>query len=384
MHTKGLSGRSCRALLVISIALIAAPRQLAAQTRQPARAAPATMQTFEGESLLGSAHANAGRLSAQAMNGFGNGWSADSQLLWSGASKGAVLDIGVNVTAPAVYAIELYFTRAPDYAQIGFAIDGNTSSATLDSYAPRVAPPAPYQAGTFALTAGPHTLSLMINGKHGQSSGYLVGLDQIKLYPTAPLSTESERDARAVPSGRASSPAAVTARNTPIGTSPRSPVEALPRGSPALSASRAPPGSRSPPGSPAQSSSTPGGDCASSCLGSVSTVYRKTEQGQCSAWFRVPCDPYGCEENTGMCRSTCANDTDCGEGSSCSTTTGLCSAAAPRCTTAYAVMSPNRQVESCEPYKCRAGACRESCTKSNDCAKGYACNAYGRCTVGGK
>lgn len=342
--------------LTVLCALAAAmlPAGLYGQGRQGGPAA--RLQTIEAEALVASARGATG-LSAQGMSGFGDGWSGGAQLLWNGGRPGAVVDLAFAVEQPAVYALEMYFTHAPDYAQITFAVDQQASRAFLDTYAPRVAPPTPYQAGSFALTAGTHTLSIQVDGKHAQSSGYLVGLDRIRLYPTAAL---AEAEGRAGPAAARGDPAVVAeARNPAVG-------------GPA-------------PGAPAGTASAPGGgqgaECASSCLGNVSTVSQANAQGQCQAWFRVPCDPYGCDAKSGMCRNACASDAQCGQGSKCNTNTGMCTSAPPACADAVTVKSANGQSESCLPYKCRAGACRESCDGSSDCASGHSCNVYGRCVT---
>lgn len=320
------------------------PHQVVAQDRQAASAA--RMQSIEGEAMASSSSGVRG-VSVQEMSGFGDGWSGGSQLLWTGGFSGAVLDLTFDVAQPASYAIELYFTRAPDYAQVAFSIDRQASTSLLDLYGPRVAPPVPYQAGTFSLAAGRHSLSLKIDGKHSQSRGFLVGLDRIRLYPTGSLTTDA-RAAAAVPVATAR--AAAPARGVQPG------VRSAPAGA-----------------------GGDGGSCASSCLGSVSTVYRESAPGQCLAWFRVPCDPYGCDDTSGMCRQSCANDTQCGQGAKCNTSTGMCTAAPPACIDASTVRLANGQTESCSPYECRAGSCRETCESSNDCASGFGCNSYGRC-----
>ncbi len=343
-----------RPLLWLALVVLL-PTDLAAQGRQAAPAA--RLQVIEAEALVGSVRGMRG-VGAQRMEDFGNGWSSGAQLLWSGAAPGAVLDISFDVDQPAVYAAELYFTRAPDYAQIGFAIDHQESRTILDTYGPRVAPPTPYQAGSFPLAAGTHTLSLKVNGKHAQSGGYLVGLDQIRLYPTAALAVTERQDA---PGATRAAP--VLAADT------RSPAPAVRAAAPLAGAT----------GAARATGSEQGGDCPSACMGSVSTVYRKNAEGQCLAWFRVPCDPYECDAKSGMCRYSCASDEQCGQGSKCDTNTGMCTSAPAACVDAVTVRSANGQTHSCLPYKCRAGVCRESCESSNDCKNGYSCNVYGRC-----
>lgn len=345
-----VSARRVRSATLLLVLLVIVPHLAAAQSRQ---AAAAKMQSIEGEEMASSSSGIRG-VSVQGMSAFGDGWSGGSQLLWTGGASGAAIDLDFDVAQPAAYAVELYFTRAPDYGQIAFAIDGQASTALLDLYGPRLAPPVPYQAGTFPLAAGRHRLHLRIEGKHEQSGGYQVGLDRIRLYPTGDLAPDARRgqasDVRAV----AVAPDTVDRRATAV-------RDARPASAGAAAAA------------------APGGSCASSCLGSVSTVYRESAPGECIAWFRVPCDPYGCDGTSGLCRQSCANDTECGQGSKCSTNTGMCSSAPPVCIDSTTVRSANDQTESCIPYECRAGACRETCETSNDCSSGFGCNTYGRC-----
>lgn len=304
----------------------------------------AQMFAIEGEALIAKAKANAGRVAAQPMSQFGKGWSGDAHLLWTGGATGAVLDLVVDVPASAMYAVELYFTRAPDYAQIAIEIDGKSSPATFSGYAPRVAPPAPLQAGKFPLQAGARKLSLKITGKVAQSTGYLVGLDQVKFYPAGDLGPQAQ--AQRVPA--------------PV-PAPRAPA-----------AQQAPP----PGGTGGQSTplaKQPGADCDTTCIGDVSSVFRKTESGQCKLWFRVPCNPYGCESAAGVCREGCTSEADCAQGSVCDTTTGQCAPMSTACLDAHTVRNANRQTQSCLPYLCVAGACKSHCDDLKDCGPGFSC-----------
>ena len=83
---------------------------------------------------------------------------------------------------------------------LAIEIDGKSSPAMFSGYAPRVAPPAPTQAGKFPLQAGARKLSLKINGKVAQSTGYLVGLDQVKFYPAGALGPQAQAQKAPVPS----------------------------------------------------------------------------------------------------------------------------------------------------------------------------------------
>lgn len=153
----------------------------------PARIA--TLLEIEAESLVasGAIEVSGGQAVAQPMTGFGDGWSGGAQLFWTGGTVGAVLDILIDVPAASKYAVEIYMTRAPDYGRLQLEVDGKASSVPFDGIAPQVFPSGPIQVGTFPLQAGNRRVSLMITGKHPQSTGYYVGIDKVRLYPAGPI-----------------------------------------------------------------------------------------------------------------------------------------------------------------------------------------------------
>lgn len=158
------------------------------EERRPPLASP-TLLEFEAESLLvaGTAQVRGGSIAAQSMREFGDGWSGGQQVLLRSGGTGAALDLIFEVPAGAMYAIELYLTRAPDYGQLRFEIDGRETDMTFDGAAPKVMPAGPYQLGRFALPPGSHRLTIKVAGKHEQSRGYLAGIDKLRLYPAGPI-----------------------------------------------------------------------------------------------------------------------------------------------------------------------------------------------------
>jgi hypothetical protein len=153
-------------------------------------AAPATAAdyAFEGEALVkaGKTMVNGGKVQVQPMSRFGKGWSGDAQLFWSGGATGAVIDLLIDVRESGRYNVELHLTRAPDYARLKAEVEGQASAVTPDPYAPSVLPPAPWQLGTFTLRSGTRKVSLMIIGRHPQSTGYYVGIDRVRLVSASP------------------------------------------------------------------------------------------------------------------------------------------------------------------------------------------------------
>ena len=136
------------------------------------RVVPATMFTVEGEDLVkaGKIQTNAGKVVVQPMAGFGPGWSGGAQLFWSGGAVGATLDLTIDVPASATYAVELYMTRAPDYADFIMEINGKPSALKFSAYTQSVMAPNPMQVGNFPLQAGLRKLSLLIVGKYPQGT----------------------------------------------------------------------------------------------------------------------------------------------------------------------------------------------------------------------
>ena len=137
----------------------------------------------EAEALVaaGRVQARGGQAVAQAMAGFGPGWSGGAQLFWAGGAVGATLDLIVDVPQAATWSVEVLLTQAPDYGQLQAAVDGNRATARFDGYSPRVSGPVAVTLGTFALPPGPHRVSLMIVGRNRASTGFLAGVDRVRL-----------------------------------------------------------------------------------------------------------------------------------------------------------------------------------------------------------
>jgi hypothetical protein len=148
---------------------------------------PATAVAFEAEQLFqqGKAKGNGGTLAVQPMQNFGNGWGNNAQLFWSGGAPGAILDLSLNVPASAKYRVELFMTRAPDYGDLLLQVEGNTASASFSGFASAVVRSNAIDVGTFELPAGEQRISLKIIGKNTKSSGFLVGVDQVRLSPAS-------------------------------------------------------------------------------------------------------------------------------------------------------------------------------------------------------
>jgi hypothetical protein len=143
----------------------------------------ASQVDVEAEALIaaGKIQIRGGHAVAQAMTGFGPGWGGGAQLFWGGGAVGATLDLLVDVPQAGAWSVEILFTRAPDYGQLQFEVDRHPVAARFDGYAPQVEGPVTVQLGTFALQPGARRVSLMIIGRQNNSTGWLAGVDRVRL-----------------------------------------------------------------------------------------------------------------------------------------------------------------------------------------------------------
>jgi hypothetical protein len=137
----------------------------------------------EGEDLR-VRNKTAGDATVQDMLPFGDAWSGARQLFWVVREPGARIDLEVRVEQDGTYALWGGFTKAPDYATVQAAIDGEDLGRPIDLYAPNVVHSGATALGIVSLDVGTHVLSLTITGKNPRSTGCLVGLDWLKLQPT--------------------------------------------------------------------------------------------------------------------------------------------------------------------------------------------------------
>lgn len=353
--------------VVLGLAALLSLGVLAVETQAqstPARVMSKPGTVIEAESLLSRAHASAGDISVQNMQGFGPQWSRGSQLFWrapapvdSPIRNWANLTLPLDVPSDGSYSVTLHFTAAPDYGNVRVFLRGKAVGDYL-GHAAGVELKA-FSLGEQELKAGSNQLILTAFGKASASSNYFVGLDRIEarlagasaatsMLGTQRPGTASQGMTRST-TAATRLVAAATASQVANGTPEDTPQDG--------------------------SAKTPGPDCDSTCLGNVSTVYRKSEAGQCHVWFRLPCTPYDCDEPAGVCRQECQYNGQCAQGSLCDTSTGLCAVASSRCEDAFTVKQPNGQAQSCMPYKCVGGSCQNVCSTGGDCGPGYACNA---------
>ena len=143
---------------------------------------------LEGEDLVktGKTWTSHGSIVAQPMAGFGPYWSGNAQLLWVDGTVGSLLDMIVDIVVAGRYHIELYPTRAPDYANLKFEVHGQPAPFSFVGFEPKVMPTGRFSVGSWVLSPGPRHLRLIIAGRSPQSTGYLVGIDRIVLTRIGP------------------------------------------------------------------------------------------------------------------------------------------------------------------------------------------------------
>jgi hypothetical protein len=145
---------------------------------------PAGGAVVEGEALVGSAVASAGKVEMQELDGFRGKqrWSGEKHLWWTPAAAGATLELHFDVAAAGRFEMAALLTAAPDYGTFELALDGGTAVAA-DAFDPRVKRMAAVSLGTLDLAAGSHRLSIRVTGKNEKSKGFLFGLDCLVLRP---------------------------------------------------------------------------------------------------------------------------------------------------------------------------------------------------------
>jgi hypothetical protein len=136
---------------------------------------------LEGEKLEVLSR-SAGELAHQDMVGFGENWSNDTHLWWTGAAPGARLELGIPVAEDGVYRLTAQMTKAPDYGIVQVTLDGKSLGAPIDLYATGVVATGTLDWGEHPLTAGQHSLGLEITGANPQAvKAHMVGLDYVRL-----------------------------------------------------------------------------------------------------------------------------------------------------------------------------------------------------------
>ena len=116
------------------------------------------------------------------MSPWGEKWSNDGQLWWTGARPGDRLELALPVAKGGRYQLRAQLTKAVDYGIVQFALDGEKLGPPVDLFHDGVIPSGELDLGTRYLTAGDHALAVEIIGANLQAAkAFLFGLDYVKL-----------------------------------------------------------------------------------------------------------------------------------------------------------------------------------------------------------
>lgn len=143
--------------------------------------APVVPNAIEGESLVNAAKVTFGKVQTQDMSSYGGLWSGDSHLWWTGAKPGDTLTLPLTPPAAGTYDLIGYFTKAGDYGQFTFAMNGAPLPTDFDAYHDGVVPSGPITLGRVTLPAGPSNFVVIIKGKNPAATNTLFGLDALVL-----------------------------------------------------------------------------------------------------------------------------------------------------------------------------------------------------------
>jgi hypothetical protein len=139
---------------------------------------------IEAELLLTRVKVTGGKAQVQDVSGFGDGWSRDEHLWWTGGKPGDRLDLTFDVEAAGEYVVTAQLTKAPDYAVVALTLDGAPLGAELDGYDRKVVATGELELGRVKLDKGPHVLGLAIRGANPKAiPSYMAGLDYLRLLP---------------------------------------------------------------------------------------------------------------------------------------------------------------------------------------------------------
>jgi hypothetical protein len=136
---------------------------------------------LEGEQLKIIAK-TAGNARRQDLGGFGDKWSGEAQLWWTGAKVGDMLDLEVPAQKGGTYRLKMQLTKAVDYGIVQLYLNGKTLGEPIDLFNNGVVPTGVLDMGTHEFDAGRHSLRIEIVGANDKAvKQYMFGLDYLKL-----------------------------------------------------------------------------------------------------------------------------------------------------------------------------------------------------------
>lgn len=140
---------------------------------------------YEGASLK-RLEVNGGSANPQwDLQAFQGVWTNDTQVLWTAEKAGHSLTWELPVATEGLYDIVAGFTLGPDFGRFRFTLDDQPlpNGKTVDLFDTRVQPAKPTSLGTLPLTPGKKRLTATVIGKHRASTGFFLGLDELRLVP---------------------------------------------------------------------------------------------------------------------------------------------------------------------------------------------------------
>ncbi|MBI1349231.1 DUF1080 domain-containing protein [bacterium] len=140
---------------------------------------------YEGASLK-RVEVNGGSANPQwDLQAFQGVWTNDMQVLWTAEKAGHSLTWELPVATEGLYDIVAGFTLGPDFGRFRFTLDDQPlpNGKAVELFDPRVQPAKPISLGTLPLTPGKKRLTATVIGKHRASTGFFLGLDELRLVP---------------------------------------------------------------------------------------------------------------------------------------------------------------------------------------------------------
>jgi putative heme-binding domain-containing protein len=140
---------------------------------------------WEGESLV-VARITQGEVDGQSMTQFPRDrWSGNSQLWWTGAAPGALLEMELSVNQHGTYTLETVLTMARDYGIVQLSLDQQSLGSPVDLYNdPDVVTTGVLSFEGLRLEEGTHRFCVEMMGANPRAvKAYMFGLDYLRLVP---------------------------------------------------------------------------------------------------------------------------------------------------------------------------------------------------------
>ena len=108
--------------------------------------------------------------------------SAERHLWWTKGKPGEKLSLAFGVGEARKARLLVRCTKAKDYAQVQFYINGAKAGGAVDLYDPNVSPSPEIDLGEAAIAMGGNTITVEILGANDKAEkAYMVGLDYVRL-----------------------------------------------------------------------------------------------------------------------------------------------------------------------------------------------------------